>query len=93
MRRWLKTAPKYGIITVQCDRISRKNSTDMKLCVEIMKNLYTNDTITMFYIITTDSDFRHVVSEIRLKGKKVYCIGSTQANPSLKSLCTKYIEL
>ena len=63
MNNWLSTASKYGIIPIQCERINGKNSSDIKLCVDIMRDLYNIDVITLFYIITTDSDYRHVISK------------------------------
>lgn len=92
MKNWLKTASTYGIIPIQCERISGKNSSDIKLCVDIMKDLYTTDNITLFYIITTDSDYRHVVSEIKTRNKIVNCIGNN-ANVSLKSICDTYTKI
>jgi uncharacterized protein (TIGR00288 family) len=93
MKNWLKTASTYGIIPIQCERISGKNSSDIKLCVDIMKDLYTLDNITLFYIITTDSDYRHVISEIKLRNKRVNCIGNNNANISLKSICDTYTKI
>ena len=93
MKNWLISASSCGIVPIQCDRISGKNSSDIKLCVDIMKDLYTIDNITLFYIITTDSDYRHVVSEIKLKNKKINCIGNSYANISLMSICDQYTKL
>ena len=56
MRKWLDNASLFGIIPIQCGRISGKNSSDIKLCVDIMKDLYCVPKISLFYIITTDSD-------------------------------------
>ena len=47
----------------------------------------------MFYIVTTDSDYRHVVSEIKTKNKKIHCIGSDNANISLRSICDTYTKI
>lgn len=93
MKSWLKTASTYGIIPIQCERISGKNSSDIKLCVDIMKDLYSVENITLFYIITTDSDYRHVVSEIKVRNKKVNCIGGNNVNISLKSICDTYTKI
>jgi len=57
---------------IQCDKISGKNSVDLRLSVDIMKILYTNDIITLFYLITSDSDYRHVIFEIKQKIKKYF---------------------
>ena len=93
MKCWLEASSIYGIIPIQCVRIASKNSSDIKLCVDIMKDLYSIDNITMFYIITTDSDYRHVVSEIKIKNKKVKCIGNSDANVSLMSICDTYTKI
>ncbi len=93
MKNWLTTSSKYGIIPIQCERISGKNSSDIKLCVDIMRDLYSIDNISMFYIITTDSDYRHVISEIKLMNKKIHCIGNDCANISLISICDKYTKI
>ena len=93
MKNWLKETNKYGITPVQCKRICGKHTSDIKLCVDIMKDLYGSDSITLFYIITTDSDYRHVISEIKYKNKKVHCIGNDNANISLKSICDTYTKI
>ena len=93
MQNWLTSANKYGIIPIQCDRIKGKNSSDIKLCVDIMNSLYTRPNISLFYIITTDSDYRHVISEIKILDKKVHCIGCDNANESLKSICDLYTKI
>ncbi len=90
LKNWLLSASKYGIIPVQCDRIKKKNSSDIKVCVDVIKDLYTIDHITLFYLITNDSDYRHVVSEIKIKNKKINCIGDNTTNISLKSICDVY---
>ena len=90
LKNWLLVASKYGIIPIQCDRIKKKNSSDIKICVDVIKDLYTIDHITLFYLITNDSDYRHVVSEVKIKNKKINCIGDNTTNISLKSICDIY---
>lgn len=87
MRSWLRVAQENGLTTVQCEKISGKNSSDIKLMVDMMEYLYERSHITMFYIVTSDSDYRHVIPKIRSMGKKVNCIGSETANVSLKAIC------
>ena len=67
MKNWLTTASTYGIIPIQCERINGKNSTDIKMCVDLMRDLYNIENISLFYIVTSDSDYRHVISEIKTK--------------------------
>lgn len=89
--KWKEIAFKNGITCIQCDKISGKNSVDLKLTVDIMRYLYTNLDISFYYIVSTDSDFRHVVNEIKSKNKKINCIGYNNANISIKSICDNYI--
>tara|TARA_B100001287_G_C22605684_1_gene492602 strand:- start:360 stop:1133 length:774 start_codon:yes stop_codon:yes gene_type:complete len=93
MNNWLKTSTEHGILQVQCGRISGKNSSDIKLCVDLMKDLYSINSISLFFIITSDSDYRHIVPEIKTCNKKMFCIGESYANISLISSCDKYITL
>ena len=93
LHQWSKTASCNGITQIQCGRLSGKNSTDIKLCVDLMKDLLTVAHITLFYIITSDSDYRHVLPEIKLQGKKVHCIGLSQANVALMSHCDQYTKI
>ena len=83
-----------GVSLIHCERISGKNSTDIKLIVELMNTLYINKIISLFYIITSDSDYRHVIPCIRERGKQIYCIGNQQTNNALQKICNKftYIE-
>ena len=93
MKKWKLTANKLGIITIQCDRISGKNSTDIKMAVDVMKILYTIKHITLFYLVTSDSDYRHLIPEIKLLNKKVNCIGSIKSNNSLQSVCDVFTKI
>jgi len=93
LKSWLGKSTNCGIIPIQCCRISGKNSSDMKLCVDLMEDLYTLPDITLFYIVTNDSDYRHVISKIKIRNKKVNCIGSYKANMSLISMCDIYTKI
>jgi len=93
MKKWRANATKFGIETIQCDRISKKNSTDIKMVVDIMKMLYTVKHLTLFYIVTSDSDYRHLFPEIKLVNKKIHCIGSENSNLSIQSMCDVYTKI
>jgi uncharacterized protein (TIGR00288 family) len=90
---WLEEASVNGITTVQCDRIAGKNSTDIKLMVDMMIMLYEEPNIDLFFIVTSDSDYRHVVEKIKLKGRKCHCIGTEQTNKCLQNICDKFIKM
>jgi hypothetical protein len=55
-----------------------KNSTDMRLSVEIMKDLLTNSSIDAFIIASADTDYVPVMKEVKERGKE--CILLTQSN-------------
>ena len=93
VKNWIPVARENGVMCIQCDKISGKNSVDLRLSVDIMKILYTNEIITLFYLITSDSDYRHVIFEIKQKNKKIYCIGSSQVNIGLTSICDLYTKI
>ena len=93
VKGWLSTTKKFGIEEVQCSIISRKNSTDIRMCVDIMKYLYTLETISLYYLLTSDSDFRHLIPEIKYRNKKVYCIGNSNSNDSLKCSCDLFTKI
>lgn len=82
-----------GITTIQCDKITGKNSTDIKLMVDIMKTLYEINHISLYYIVTSDSDFRHVIPQIKMRNKKVHCIGSFNSNKSIQSICDLFTKI
>ena len=85
-KSWKKPSQELALEPIQCDRISGKNSTDIKLTVDLMKMLYTNSSISLFYIITSDGDYRHLIPEIKLANKKINVIGSNVSR-SLQSSC------
>lgn len=93
MKGWIEKAKRYGITLIQCERLGGKNSSDIKLCVDIMKILYTVPIISIYYIVTSDSDYRHVISEIKLLNKQVYCIGDKYTNISLRSICDQFTKV
>jgi uncharacterized protein (TIGR00288 family) len=93
VKNWIEVARTNGILKIQCDKINGKNSIDLRMSVDIMKHLYNNSIINIFYLVTTDSDYRHVIFEIKQKNKKVYCIGSSNVNLALTSICDKYTKI
>ena len=93
VKNWIEVARTNGILKIQCDKINGKNSVDLRMSVDIMKYLYTNNIINIFYLVTTDSDYRHVIFEIKQRNKKVYCIGNSQVNIGLTSICDLYTKI
>ena len=50
LKKWRDSASMNGIMPIQCGRLNGKNSTDIKLCVDLMKDLYTVPYISLFYL-------------------------------------------
>ncbi len=69
---------------IPCPKLTKtKNSTDMRLTVEIMRDLLTNPSIDIFIIASADSDYIPVMKEVKEKGKEVVIL--TQSNANLTS--------
>jgi len=90
--KWLEKTKNLGIIPIQSNRIKGKNSTDLKICVDLMEDLYKNKYISMFCIVTSDSDYIHLVSKIKSENKDVIFI-SNQMNDILNKVCDEYIVI
>lgn len=68
---------------IPCPKLTKvKNSTDMRLAVELMRDLLTNSSIDMFFIASADSDYIPVMKEIKEKGKEVVLLVQNNANVS-----------
>jgi uncharacterized LabA/DUF88 family protein len=74
MKEWINSSNNYGIEPIQCPRIAGKNSTDILMSVDIMETLYCVPYITTYFIVTTDSDYRHVISKVRKHNKKLIAL-------------------
>jgi uncharacterized protein (TIGR00288 family) len=90
---WLVSARKNGITPIQCDIIHGKNSSDIKLAIDVMSELHRTPHITTYFIVTSDSDYRHLISEIKKADKLIYCIGSKIANEALQNICDIYTKI
>lgn len=92
-KSWLDISKNFGITPIQCNKINRKNSIDLKIAVDIMEILYERD-INLFCILTTDSDFCHIVQKLKSKNKIVYIYGyENNTNNSLLSICNQFIDI
>ena len=69
-----------------------KNSADMRLCVDAMDLAYSKDHISVFVIVSGDSDFSPLVSKLKELGKHVIGLG-TQGSTSnlLRDNCDEFI--
>lgn len=93
MKKWIEIAPQYGIIPIQCTRISGKNSTDIKMSVDIITTLYTKTWINIYYLLSSDGDFIHVLDVLRNNKKKIFVFSNNDINNSLKNICSNYEKI
>lgn len=90
---WKEVSKNYGITPIQCQKINGKNSVDLKIAVDIMETLYERQ-IDLFCILTTDSDFCHIVQKLKSKNKIVHIYGyENNMNKSLLSICNQFINI
>ena len=72
-------------------QLSGKNSTDIYLICDLLKDLYTNSNIDTYVIVSSDSDYSHVTKMIKSEGKKIYGIGTKNTPERLKNACDIFI--
>lgn len=74
-------------ILIPCPKLTKtKNSTDMRLGCEIIKDLLTNPHVDVFVIASADSDYVPVIKEVKERGKE--CVLLTQNIKSMSSVLT-----
>ena len=72
---------------IPCPKLTKtKNSTDMRLTVEVMKDLLTNSSVDVFIIASADTDYIPVMKEVKEKGKE--CIILTNQTAHVNSALT-----
>jgi uncharacterized LabA/DUF88 family protein len=80
---------------IPCPKLTKhKNGTDIKLTIEIMKDLFTNQSVETFIIASADTDYIPVIKEIKEQGKEVILLKdkNTYLNSVLKDAADQVIE-
>ena len=90
---WRGYIMNYGIDAIQTFRIAKKESTDNCLIVDCMRTLYHHQMIEMFVIVSSDSDFSSLASEIRMKGKFCVGVGYNHTPMKLRNNCDRFIVI
>ena len=90
---WRGSIMNYGIDAIQTFRIAKKESTDNCLIVDCMRTLYHHQMIEMFVIVSSDSDFSSLASEIRMKGKFCIGVGYNHTPMKLRNNCDRFIVI
>jgi uncharacterized LabA/DUF88 family protein len=89
--QWKEYIMNYGIDAIQTFRIAKKESTDNCLIVDCMRTLYHGTMIDMFVIVSSDSDFSSLASEIRMKGKFCIGVGYNHTPMKLRNNCDRFV--
>lgn len=92
MRGWKDITVNYALESINNFSLSKKNSTDIHLICDILKDLYKNQNIDIYIIVSSDSDFTHVAKTIRMEGKKFIGIGHKNTSTMLKNACDIFIS-
>lgn len=82
MQRHKDAVLERGLATRLVYTVRSKNSCDLAMTVDMMRDAYENAGLTgggertdVYVVVTSDSDFRHVVQAMREKGRRVVGIG------------------
>ena len=76
----------YGLEAIQCFRLGRKQSTDIKLITDVIYDMTIYKDIKDIYIATSDVDFIYLCQTLKKMGKKI-TLFNTQ-----KSLLSKFVD-
>lgn len=93
MKGWRDISINYGLESINNFSISKKNSTDIHLICDILKDLYKNTIIDTYIIVSSDSDYTQVAKTIKMEGKKFIGIGKKNTSNMLKNACDVFIAI
>ena len=91
LKNWANLIYDYGLETIQCFRIGKKQSTDIKLITDLVEDIHLHNNISNIYLISSDSDFTYLCQLIKKKN-----INLTVLSPHdsiLKNYCNNFIIL
>ena len=93
-QNWLQTCKIYGLIPKMATKYTGvKESSDMLLVLDIMEQLYRSKDIGIFCIVSTDSDFTHIIHRLKMNSKKVFGYGMSYANKTLMNTYHSYTSI
>lgn len=92
MKGWKDISINNAFESINCFSLSRKNSSDIHLICDLLQDLYKNDIINTYIIVSSDSDYSHVTKRIRAAGKKVIGVGRNNTPTMLKNACDIFIS-
>jgi uncharacterized protein (TIGR00288 family) len=89
--KWKQIILSNGIESISVINLPSKNSTDIKLMLDMIKEYYINPIIDTYIIMSSDSDFYHIATFLRSNGKIVICYGEKHTPPLLKNVCDEFL--
>ena len=72
-KNWEKKIIQYALEPIQCFRVNKKQSTDIKMITTIISDI-NNYSLNFIILATSDIDFSHLCLEIKKKGIKILVI-------------------
>ena len=89
-KRWYLVMPKQGIMPVlQISYASGKSIADQALTIDVMDLLH-SDSIDIFCIASSDSDFTKLVYRLKESGKIVIGMGESKTKEALAKACDEF---
>lgn len=89
--KWKQIILSNGIESISVINLPGKNSTDIKLMLDMIKEYYINPIIDTYVIMSSDSDFYHIATFLRSNGKIVICYGENHTSSLLKNVCDEFV--
>jgi uncharacterized protein (TIGR00288 family) len=93
-QNWKKQSLQNAIELVQASYMNNyKNSSDIKIIIDIMDVLYTDPNITTFILVSNDTDFSSLFPIIKKNNKELIFIGDGSGKSSvLRTSCDIYVD-
>lgn len=90
-KKWREALSAFAIEQIQPNS-SVKNSSDMKIVIDVMKTIYENK-VDMIVLVSSDSDFTSLAIEIKSQALTAIGFGEEKSLPSLRKAFSIFIEL
>uniref|UniRef100_A0A6C0J4P1 NYN domain-containing protein n=1 Tax=viral metagenome TaxID=1070528 RepID=A0A6C0J4P1_9ZZZZ len=91
LKNWINIVIDYGLEPIQCFRIGKKQSTDIKLITDVSNDICSNNNINHIYLVSSDIDFTHLCQLIRQKS--IYLTILSLQESVLKNYANEFINI
>lgn len=91
---WKTACLRYNLQAIMAWHKSGKNSSDLKICQEVVHTMYTHKNIVNYILITGDGDFTTIIQDLKLHEKYVIGMGlRLHTSDILQTCCDEFIDL